>query len=159
MTSRCDIRIRAELTGYAVQLGNSVDLALVATNQSPVTEDTLVAVTSGVGEITLVGNTEIPATGILIIDSTDRARARARWQRLNPLTPLPRRRNSASQSVLAWFTTSRFGSHAPGRPRWAYRLSQPDPRGSPDPAAWPGRAAVNRRLKGSQAENRWLRRL
>ena len=77
MTSRCDIRIRAELTGYAVQPGNSVDLALVATNQSPVTEDTLVAVTSGIGEITLVGNTEIPTTGILIIDSTDRARAGA----------------------------------------------------------------------------------
>ena len=72
-----NIRIRAEQTGYAVPPGKSVDLALVATNQSPVTADTVVAITSGIGKVTLVGNTAIPAGGILIVDSPDRANAGA----------------------------------------------------------------------------------
>lgn len=72
-----NIRIRAEQTGYAVQSGKSVDLALVATNQSPVAADAVVAVTSGIGKVTLVGNTAIPADGILIVDSADRAHAGA----------------------------------------------------------------------------------
>jgi hypothetical protein len=67
-----NIRIRAEQTGYAVQPGKTVDLALVATNQSPDTADALVAVTSDIGAVTLVGNTAIPVGGILIVDSPDR---------------------------------------------------------------------------------------
>jgi hypothetical protein len=72
-----NIRIRAEQTGYAVRPGTSVDLALVATNSSPVTADSLVAITSGIGEVNLVGNTSIPAEGVLIVDSPDRAHAGA----------------------------------------------------------------------------------
>ena len=67
-----NIRIRARQTGYAVRPGNTVDLALVATNQSPDTADALVAVTSDVGAVTVVGNTMIPASGILIVDSPGR---------------------------------------------------------------------------------------
>jgi hypothetical protein len=67
-----NIQIRAEQTSYAVQPGKTVDLALVATNQSPDTADALVAVTSDIGAVTLVGITAIPASGILIVDSPDR---------------------------------------------------------------------------------------
>lgn len=67
-----NIRIRAEQTRDALQPGKTVDLALVATNQSPVTADALVAVTSDIGAVTVVGNTAIPAGGILIVDSPDR---------------------------------------------------------------------------------------
>jgi hypothetical protein len=67
-----NIQIRAEQTSYAVQPGKTVDLALVATNQSPDTADALVAVTSDIGAVTLVGNTAIPVGGILIVDSPDR---------------------------------------------------------------------------------------
>jgi hypothetical protein len=72
-----NIRIRAEHTGYAVEPGKAVDLVLVATNQSPDTADALVAVTADIGEITLLGNTAIPAGGILIVDSPDRVDAGA----------------------------------------------------------------------------------
>lgn len=67
-----NIRIGAEQTRYALEPGRTVDLALVATNQSPDTADTLVAVTSDIGVVTLVGNTAIPVGGVLIVDSPDR---------------------------------------------------------------------------------------
>ncbi|HEX4586458.1 MAG TPA: hypothetical protein VH185_00630 [Mycobacterium sp.] len=72
-----NIRIRAEQTGPVVQPGRNVELALVATNQSPLRADTLVAVTSGIGNVTLAGNTAIPVGGILIVDSPERAHAGA----------------------------------------------------------------------------------
>jgi hypothetical protein len=68
-----NIRIRAEQTRYALEPGKTVDLALVAINQSPNTADALVGVTSDIGAVTLVGHTAIPADGILIVDSPDRA--------------------------------------------------------------------------------------
>jgi hypothetical protein len=67
-----NVRIRAEPTGYAVPPGKSVDLALVVTNQSMATGDRLTAVTSGIGEVTLVGDTAIPEGGVLIVDNPDR---------------------------------------------------------------------------------------
>jgi hypothetical protein len=67
-----NIRIRAEQRRYALQPGMTVDLALVATNQSPDTADALVAVTADIGAVTLMGNTTMPADGILIVDSPDR---------------------------------------------------------------------------------------
>jgi copper(I)-binding protein len=67
-----NVRIRAQQTRYALQPGKTVDLALVATNQSPDTADALVAVTADVGAVTLVGNTAIPVEGSLIVDSPDR---------------------------------------------------------------------------------------
>jgi hypothetical protein len=68
-----NIRIRAEQTHYAVQPGDTVDLVLVVTNQSADTADAVMAVTSDIGVVTVVGNTAIPAGGLLIIDSPDRA--------------------------------------------------------------------------------------
>jgi hypothetical protein len=72
-----NIRIRAKQTGYAVQPGNTVDLALVATNQSPDTADALAEVTSDAGAVAVVGDTTIPAGGILIVDSPGRVDAGA----------------------------------------------------------------------------------
>jgi hypothetical protein len=67
-----NIRIRAEQTRYPMQPGDTVGLALVATNQSSVTADEVMAVTSDIGVITVLGNTAVPAGGLLIIDSPDR---------------------------------------------------------------------------------------
>lgn len=67
-----NIRIRAQPTRYAVEPGQTVDLALVITNQSPLTTDALVAVTSDIGAVTLVGNTAIPVRGVLIVDNPNR---------------------------------------------------------------------------------------
>jgi hypothetical protein len=67
-----NIRIRAEQTGHAVRPATTVDLALVATNQSQDTADALVAVTSDIGAVTLAGITAIPIGGKLIVDSRDR---------------------------------------------------------------------------------------
>jgi hypothetical protein len=72
-----NIRVRADPTAYAAPPGKSSELALVVINQSTVAVDTLVAVTSGIGNVTLVGNTAIPAGGILIVDSPDRTHADA----------------------------------------------------------------------------------
>lgn len=72
-----NIRIGAEPTGYAVPPGKRVELALVVGNQSPVSADTLVAITSGIGRVDLVGNTAIPAGGKLIVDSAARAQVGA----------------------------------------------------------------------------------
>ena len=69
-----NIRMRGEQTGYALQPGKTVDLALIATNQSPLTEDALVAVTADVGVVTVVGNTALPPGGILIVDSPHQAK-------------------------------------------------------------------------------------
>jgi hypothetical protein len=68
-----NIRIRAEPTGYAVPPGSDVELALTASNQSPVSADTLVAITSGIGRVDLGGNSAIPAEGKLIVGNADRA--------------------------------------------------------------------------------------
>lgn len=70
-----NVRIRAETTGYAVPPGESVDLALVITNQSPATADTLVAVTSSIGKVSLVGQTAVPEGGVLFVDNPARTGA------------------------------------------------------------------------------------
>jgi hypothetical protein len=72
-----NVRIRAEPTGYAVPAGRDVELALEACNQSPVNADALVAITSGIGRVDLVGNSAIPAGGKLIVDSAVGVQVRA----------------------------------------------------------------------------------
>jgi hypothetical protein len=68
-----NIRIRAESAGYATPPGKNVELALEAGNQSSVAADAIVAVTSGIGRVDLVGNTVIPAGGKLFVDSANSA--------------------------------------------------------------------------------------
>lgn len=102
-----NIRIRAEQTSYEVQPGKTVHLALVATNQSPDTADALVAVTADIGAVTLVGNTAIPADGILIVDSPDRvvhAGALAAVKRANTATATVKLTKPISNGLIYDFT-------------------------------------------------------
>ncbi|MDD4868776.1 MAG: hypothetical protein PHQ28_17215 [Mycobacterium sp.] len=62
-----DIRIRAVQSGDFLKPGRTVELVLVAVNQSPDTPDNLVGITSDVGTVTVSGDTLIPPGGMLLI--------------------------------------------------------------------------------------------
>ncbi len=64
-----DVHIRALQTGDALAPGTTVDLVLVATNQSPDVVDKLVAITSDIGPVTLTGDTRLPAGGSLFVSA------------------------------------------------------------------------------------------
>lgn len=67
-----DIRIQAlQRTGDFLQPGRSVELALVAVNQSPDIADRLVSITSEVGTVTMIGDARLPAAGMLFIGKPD----------------------------------------------------------------------------------------
>ncbi|EFG77590.1 hypothetical protein A5674_05900 [Mycobacterium malmoense] len=66
-----NIHIRAAQTGDFLQPGRTVDLVLVATNQSPDTPDRLVSITSDVGSVALSGDGRLPAGGMLLIGTPD----------------------------------------------------------------------------------------
>jgi hypothetical protein len=73
-----DVRIRAQVTGAALQPGDSVDLLFVAANQSATDNDRLVGITSDIGPVTLNPvNPEIPAAGTLIVGKPDGVEADA----------------------------------------------------------------------------------
>ena len=61
-----DVRIEAEQTGDSVPSGQTVDLAFVATNQSPDQNDKLVRITSDVGRVEVKGDTDLKALNSLI---------------------------------------------------------------------------------------------
>ena len=62
-----DIRIQAVQAGDFLQPGRTVDLVLVAVNQSPDVADRLVGITSDIGTVTLGGDARLPAGGMLFI--------------------------------------------------------------------------------------------
>jgi hypothetical protein len=66
-----DIRMQATQTGDFLQPGRSVDLVLVAVNQSPDVADKLVGITSDIGTVTLNGDTLLPASGMLSIGTPE----------------------------------------------------------------------------------------
>jgi copper(I)-binding protein len=66
-----DVRIQATQTGDFLQPGRTVELVLVAINQSPDTPDKLVGITSDIGAVTLSGDTRLPASGMLFIGTPD----------------------------------------------------------------------------------------
>jgi hypothetical protein len=73
-----DVRIRAQITGAALQPGKSVDLLFVAVNQSDTDNDRLVGITSDIGPVTLSPvNPEIPAARTLIVGKPDGVEADA----------------------------------------------------------------------------------
>ncbi|ORB72477.1 hypothetical protein [Mycobacterium scrofulaceum] len=66
-----NIHIRAAQTGDFVQPGRTVDLVLVATNQSPDMPDRLVSITSDVGSVAVSGDGRLPAGGMLLIGTPE----------------------------------------------------------------------------------------
>ncbi len=67
-----DIHIRAAQSGDFIEAGRTVDLVLVAVNQSPDITDRLVGITSDIGTVTLSGGDgRLPAGGMLFIGTPD----------------------------------------------------------------------------------------
>lgn len=66
-----NVHIQAVQTTDALRPGTDVDLIFTATNQSPDTGDRLLRVTSDIGTVTLSGNTELPAGGLLEVGAPD----------------------------------------------------------------------------------------
>lgn len=66
-----DIRIQAAQTGDFLQPGRTVDLVLVAINESPDTADRLVSITSDIGTVAVSGDGRLPAGGMLFIGTPD----------------------------------------------------------------------------------------
>jgi hypothetical protein len=66
-----DIRMQAAHTGDFLQPGRTVNLVLVAVNQSPDIADRLVGITSDIGTVTIGGDARLPAGGMLFIGTPE----------------------------------------------------------------------------------------
>jgi hypothetical protein len=66
-----DIRMQAVQTGDFLQPGRTVDLVLVAVNQSPDIADRLVGITTDIGTVTIGGDARLPAGGMLFIGTPE----------------------------------------------------------------------------------------
>jgi len=66
-----NIHLRAEQTGDFLQPGKTVDLVLVALNQSPDNPDKLVGITSDIGTVTIHGDAGLPAGGKLFVGTPE----------------------------------------------------------------------------------------
>ncbi|GBG36100.1 hypothetical protein [Mycobacterium montefiorense] len=66
-----DIRIQASQTGDYLRPGKSVDLVLVAVNQSPDVADRLLGISSDIGTVTVTGDPSLPASGMLFIGTPE----------------------------------------------------------------------------------------
>lgn len=64
-----DVHIQATQTSDFLQPGQSVALVLVVANQSPDFADKLVGVTTDIGTVTVSGNPQVPAGGVLLVGS------------------------------------------------------------------------------------------
>lgn len=62
-----NVHIQADQTGDFLQPGQTVDLVLVVTNQSPDFADKLVGITTDIGTVTVSGNSQVPAGGVLFV--------------------------------------------------------------------------------------------
>ena len=62
-----NVRIQALQTGDFLRPGATVDLLLVAVNQSPEITDKLVGITTDIGKVTVTGDPTLPASGVLFI--------------------------------------------------------------------------------------------
>ena len=66
-----NVHIQASQTGDYLQPGRTVDLVLVAVNQSPTTADRLVGITSDIGAVTVSGDARLPAGGTLFVGTPE----------------------------------------------------------------------------------------
>ena len=62
-----NVHIQALQTGDFLRPGTTVDLVLVAVNQSPDTADKLVGVTTDIGKVTVTGDPTLPPNGVLFV--------------------------------------------------------------------------------------------
>jgi copper(I)-binding protein len=69
-----DVRIQAQQTGDYIRPGRTVELVLVAVNQSPDVSDRLVNITSDIGAVTVSGDAKLPAGGMLFIGTPEGAK-------------------------------------------------------------------------------------
>jgi hypothetical protein len=86
-----DIRIQAVQTGDFVQPGRTVDLVLVAVNQSPDITDRLVSISSDIGPVTVSGDARLPAGGMLFIGAPEGQR----------VAPGPLESNNAARATVS----------------------------------------------------------
>lgn len=66
-----DVRIQAAQTGDYLRPGKTVDLVLVAVNQSPDVPDRLLGITSDIGTVTVTGDAALPPSGMLFIGTPE----------------------------------------------------------------------------------------
>jgi hypothetical protein len=66
-----NIHLRAIQSTDYIQPGRTVELILVAANNSPDVDDKLVSITSDFGTVTLTGDTTVPASGVLVVGAPD----------------------------------------------------------------------------------------
>ena len=66
-----NVHLQAVQESDFLQPGTAVELMFVAANNSPDTDDKLLGVASDVGQVTLAGDTSIPARSALIVGSPD----------------------------------------------------------------------------------------
>lgn len=85
-----DIRIQAAQTGDFLHPGRTVDLVLVAVNQSPDVADRLVSITSDIGPVTVSGDARLPAGGMLFIGAPEGQR----------VAPGPLESNNAAKATV-----------------------------------------------------------
>ncbi len=64
-----NVHIQAVQTGDYLRPGATVDLVLVAVNQSPDITDKLVGITTDIGKVTVTGDPTLPASGVLFFGS------------------------------------------------------------------------------------------
>ena len=64
-----NVRIQALQTGDFLRPGATVDLVLVAVNQSPDITDKLVGITTDIGKVTVTGDPTLHASGVLFVGS------------------------------------------------------------------------------------------
>ncbi|UQX13265.1 hypothetical protein M5I08_21635 [Candidatus Mycobacterium methanotrophicum] len=62
-----DVRIQAQQSTDFLRPGTTVDLVLVAINQSPDVADKLVGISSDIGKVTVTGNPTLPVGGTLFV--------------------------------------------------------------------------------------------
>ena len=62
-----NVHIQAAQTGDYLRPGATVDLVLVAVNQSPDITDKLLGITTDIGKVTVTGNPTLPASGVLFV--------------------------------------------------------------------------------------------
>jgi len=64
-----NVRIQALQTGDFLRPGATVDLVLVAVNQSPDITDKLIGITTDIGKVTVTGDPTLHASGVLFVGS------------------------------------------------------------------------------------------